>query len=110
MKKLYLAKVQRDSQNNVTGYNLVCKVSKPMKPKGDFEILIGEDFENALAVFNFTTKQYDIVEDSDKKASLTAEKNRKKDLPKNFKKAIDDATSLADLKVLLKSIIKELIG
>lgn len=106
----YLAETKRDTQGNVTGYDLKFKLSSPMKPRGDYEILFGPEYEAAKAVFNFETKQYDIVEDTDKKASLTAEKNRKRDLPKNLKKAIDDATSLADIKVLLKSIIKEVIG
>lgn len=98
---MYLA-IPQFEYGKIVGYEVKQKISKPMKPKGNFDILFGVFTEYPMAVQ--IDGAWQVVEDPNKKSRIIERPDLRDLLPK-----IDEAQNLDDLKLILKSILEHII-
>lgn len=86
----------------IVRYEVKQQVSRPMRPKGNFDILFGPSTEFPIAVC--IDGVWSVVEDPNKKSRIIERPDLRDLLPK-----IDEAQNLDDLKLILKSILEHII-
>lgn len=98
---MYLA-VPQFEYGKLVGYEVKQKVSRPMRPKGNFDILFGVYTEFPMAVL--IDGAWTVVEDPNKKSRIVEKPD-----PKQLLSKIDEAKNFDDLKLILKSILEHII-